>query len=303
MLAKIEVLDKPTEVRSDMHLQLTPRIESGNDVLTVEHLAKTFDRNTLFSDLSFALKRGEHVAIIGDNGTGKTTILKLINELVEPDAGTIRLGSKVQIGYYDQEHHVLHPDKTLFEEISDEYPSLNNTEIRNTLAAFLFTGDDVFKRIKDLSGGERGRVSLAKLMLSESNFLILDEPTNHLDIASKEILEDALNSYNGTVLYVSHDRYFINRTAHRILELSGGTLHQYLGNYDYYLEKKIPTGRFYRVHSLRHFSYVRCLCSFYRKLCLKAFLAGTEGKGSPAPQKGKCPEKMRRADCFPRRAG
>ena len=238
MLAKIEVLDKPTEVRSDMHLQLTPRIESGNDVLTVEHLAKTFDRNTLFSDLSFALKRGEHVAIIGDNGTGKTTILKLINELVEPDAGTIRLGSKVQIGYYDQEHHVLHPDKTLFEEISDEYPSLNNTEIRNTLAAFLFTGDDVFKRIKDLSGGERGRVSLAKLMLSESNFLILDEPTNHLDIASKEILEDALNSYNGTVLYVSHDRYFINRTAHRILELSGGTLHQYLGNYDYYLEKK-----------------------------------------------------------------
>ena len=242
MLAKIEVLDKPTEVRSDMHLQLTPRIESGNDVLTVEHLAKTFDRNTLFSDLSFALKRGEHVAIIGDNGTGKTTILKLINELVEPDAGTIRLGSKVQIGYYDQEHHVLHPDKTLFEEISDEYPSLNNTEIRNTLAAFLFTGDDVFKRIKDLSGGERGRVSLAKLMLSESNFLILDEPTNHLDIASKEILEDALNSYNGTVLYVSHDRYFINRTAHRILELSGGTLHQYLGNYDYYLEKKSQQG-------------------------------------------------------------
>ena len=179
MLAKIEVLDKPTEVRSDMHLQLTPRIESGNDVLTVEHLAKTFDRNTLFSDLSFALKRGEHVAIIGDNGTGKTTILKLINELVEPDAGTIRLGSKVQIGYYDQEHHVLHPDKTLFEEISDEYPSLNNTEIRNTLAAFLFTGDDVFKRIKDLSGGERGRVSLAKLMLSESNFLILDEPVSY----------------------------------------------------------------------------------------------------------------------------
>ena len=208
---------------------------------------------------------------------------------MEPDAGTIRLGSKVQIGYYDQEHHVLHPDKTLFEEISDEYPSLNNTEIRNTLAAFLFTGDDVFKRIKDLSGGERGRVSLAKLMLSESNFLILDEPTNHLDIASKEILEDALNSYNGTVLYVSHDRYFINRTAHRILELSGGTLHQYLGNYDYYLEKKIPTGRFYRVRSLRHFSYVRCLCGFCRKLCLKAFLAGTEGKGKPSAAKRKMP--------------
>ena len=238
MLAKIEVLDKPTEVRSDMHLQLTPRIESGNDVLTVEHLAKTFDRNTLFSDLSFALKRGEHVAIIGDNGTGKTTILKLINELVEPDAGTIRLGSKVQIGYYDQEHHVLHPDKTLFEEISDEYPSLNNTEIRNTLAAFLFTGDDVFKRIKDLSGGERGRVSLAKLMLSNANFLILDEPTNHLDITSKEILENALNSYTGTVLFVSHDRYFINSTATRIIELANKTVVNYIGNYDYYLEKK-----------------------------------------------------------------
>ena len=196
----------------------------------------------LIKDIELCLKKGEIMTLIGPNGAGKTTILKLINELVEPDAGTIRLGSKVQIGYYDQEHHVLHPDKTLFEEISDEYPSLNNTEIRNTLAAFLFTGDDVFKRIKDLSGGERGRVSLAKLMLSESNFLILDEPTNHLDIASKEILEDALNSYNGTVLYVSHDRYFINRTAHRILELSGGTLHQYLGNYDYYLEKKSQQG-------------------------------------------------------------
>lgn len=238
MLDKIEVLDKPAEIRTDMHLELVPRIQSGNDVLTVEHLAKGFDGNTLFTDLSFALKRGEHVAIIGDNGTGKTTILKMINQLTAPDNGTITLGSKVQVGYYDQEHHVLHSDKTLFEEISDAYPYLNNTEIRNTLAAFLFTGEDVFKRIKELSGGERGRVSLAKLMLSESNFLILDEPTNHLDIASKEILEDAVNSYSGTVLYVSHDRYFINRTAHRILELSGGTLTQYLGNYDYYLEKK-----------------------------------------------------------------
>ena len=238
VLDKIEVLDKPAEIRTDMHLELVPRIQSGNDVLTVEHLAKGFDGNTLFTDLSFALKRGEHVAIIGDNGTGKTTILKMINQLTAPDNGTITLGSKVQVGYYDQEHHVLHSDKTLFEEISDAYPYLNNTEIRNTLAAFLFTGEDVFKRIKELSGGERGRVSLAKLMLSESNFLILDEPTNHLDIASKEILEDAVNSYSGTVLYVSHDRYFINRTAHRILELSGGTLTQYLGNYDYYLEKK-----------------------------------------------------------------
>ena len=238
MLQKMEVLEKPTEVRDDMHIQLKPRIESGNDVLSVEGLAKAFDSQPLFCDLSFFLKRGEHVAVIGDNGTGKTTILKIINGLVDADAGEIRIGSKVQIGYYDQEHHVLHPDKTIFEEISDEYPTLTNTEIRNVLAAFLFTGEDVFKQIKMLSGGERGRVSLAKLMLSEANFLILDEPTNHLDITSKEILEDALNNYTGTVLYVSHDRYFINRTASRILELEDGKLTGYPGNYDYYLEKK-----------------------------------------------------------------
>ena len=238
MLQKMEVLEKPTEVRDDMHIQLKPRIESGNDVLSVEGLAKAFDSQPLFTDLSFFLKRGEHVAVIGDNGTGKTTILKIINGLVDADAGEIRIGSKVQIGYYDQEHHVLHPDKTIFEEISDEYPTLTNTEIRNVLAAFLFTGEDVFKQIKMLSGGERGRVSLAKLMLSEANFLILDEPTNHLDITSKEILEDALNNYTGTVLYVSHDRYFINRTASRILELEDGNLTGYPGNYDYYLEKK-----------------------------------------------------------------
>lgn len=238
MLEKMDVLEKPTEVKADMKIQLTPRIISGNDVCEAEHLAKSFGNHCLFTDLNFSIKRGEHVAIIGDNGTGKTTILKLINELAPLDSGKIKLGSKVQIGYYDQEHHVLHSDKTLFEEISDEYPTLTNTEIRNTLAAFLFTGDDVFKRIKDLSGGERGRVSLAKLMLSECNFLILDEPTNHLDIASKEILEDALNQYSGTVLYVSHDRYFINRTASRILELEHGHLNNYLGNYDYYLEKK-----------------------------------------------------------------
>lgn len=242
MLDKLDVLEKPMEIRTDMRMELTPRLLSGNDVLSVEGLSKAFGNNRLFSGLSFEIKRGEHVAVIGDNGTGKTTILKIINGLVEADSGAVKLGSKVQVGYYDQEHHVLHPDKTLFEEISDAYPVLNNTEIRNTLAAFLFTGEDVFKRIRDLSGGERGRVSLAKLMLSESNFLILDEPTNHLDIASKEILEDAINSYTGTVLYVSHDRYFINRTAHRILELSGQTLTQYLGNYDYYLEKKAESG-------------------------------------------------------------
>ena len=238
MLQKIEVLEKPTEVRADMHLTLDPKFQSGNDVLQVEGLSKAFGPLSLFDNLSFDLKKGEHVAIIGDNGTGKTTILKIINELLPPDRGTIRLGTNVAIGYYDQEHHVLHPEKTLFEEISDDYPTLNNTEIRNTLAAFLFTGEDVFKTIKTLSGGERGRLSLAKLMLSEANFLILDEPTNHLDIMSKEILEDALCAYTGTVLYVSHDRYFINRTAHRILDLTRRTLTNYLGNYDYYLEKK-----------------------------------------------------------------
>mgnify|MGYP000705401832 FL=1 len=237
MLDKIEVIEKPSEVRTDMKLTLMPRILSGNDVLTVEHLSKSFDSHKLFTDVNFEIKRGEHVAIIGDNGSGKTTLLKILNGLVPADQGTFRLGSNVEIGYYDQEHHVLHSDKTLFEEISDDYPYLNNTQIRNVLAAFLFTGEDVFKRISDLSGGERGRVSLAKLVLSNANFLILDEPTNHLDIMSKEILEDALNGYEGTILYVSHDRYFINRTAHRILDLTEGQFINYVGNYDYYLEK------------------------------------------------------------------
>ena len=237
MLDKIEVIENPSEVRTDMKLTLTPRILSGNDVLTVEHLSKSFDSHKLFTDVNFEIKRGEHVAIIGDNGSGKTTLLKILNGLVPADQGTFRLGSNVEIGYYDQEHHVLHSDKTLFEEISDDYPYLNNTQIRNVLAAFLFTGEDVFKRISDLSGGERGRVSLAKLVLSNANFLILDEPTNHLDIMSKEILEDALNGYEGTILYVSHYRYFINRTAHRILDLTEGQFVNYVGNYDYYLEK------------------------------------------------------------------
>jgi ATP-binding cassette subfamily F protein 3 len=234
----VEVLEKPSEQRTDMRLTLTPYRTSGNDVLTVEGLSKSFGAQELFTDISFEIKRGEHVAIIGDNGTGKTTLLKILNGLLEPDAGTFRLGTNVEIGYYDQEHHVLHSEKTLFDEISDDYPYLTNTEIRNVLAAFLFTGEDVFKQIRDLSGGERGRVSLAKLMLSEANFLILDEPTNHLDILSKEILEDALNNYEGTVLYVSHDRYFINRTAHRILDLTGHRFVNYIGNYDYYLEKR-----------------------------------------------------------------
>lgn len=238
MLDKIQVLDKPIELNTDIHLSLEPSHISGSDVLTVDHLSKSFPNQDLFKDLCFEIKRGEHVAIIGDNGTGKTTLLKILNQVIKADSGSFTLGTNVEIGYYDQEHHVLHMDKNIFQEISDDYPTLTNTQIRNVLAAFLFTGDDVFKSIGDLSGGERGRVSLAKLMLSNANFLILDEPTNHLDITSKEILEKALNDYTGTVLYVSHDRYFINQTATRILDLVNHTFVNYIGNYDYYLEKK-----------------------------------------------------------------
>ncbi len=238
MLDKMQRLDKPAEINDQMRLTLEPRFISGNDVLTVEELSKTFPGQTLFQNISFEIKRGERVALIGNNGTGKTTLLKILNQVIPADSGKFTLGSKVQIGYYDQEHHVLHMEKTVFQEISDTYPTLTETQIRNMLAAFLFTGDDVFKVISSLSGGERGRVSLAKLMLSEANFLILDEPTNHLDIASKEILEEALNSYTGTVLYVSHDRYFINQTATRIMDLTNQAIVNYIGDYDYYLEKK-----------------------------------------------------------------
>ena len=249
MLEKIKPVEKPVEVNTEMHFTLEPSCVSGNDVLTVEHLSKQFDGQVLFRDVNFEIKRGEHVAVIGDNGTGKTTLLKILNQVQTADTGSFTLGAKVQIGYYDQEHHVLHDEKTIFDEISDAYPSLNNTQIRNTLAAFQFTGDEVFKEIRSLSGGEKGRVSLAKLMLSEANFLILDEPTNHLDIASKEILEEALNNYSGTVLYVSHDRYFINSTASRILELVNQTFVNYIGNYDYYLEKKEELTRAYTAGS------------------------------------------------------
>ena len=238
LLDKIDLLEKPTDTSKELHFHLEPSCVSGNDVLTVENLSKSFGQQQLFSNVSFEIKRGEHVAIIGDNGTGKTTLLKILNQVVCADSGSFRLGSKVKIGYYDQEHQVLHMEKSMFDEISDAYPTMTHTQIRNMLAAFLFTGDDVYKLIGDLSGGERGRVSLAKLMLSEANFLILDEPTNHLDITSKEILEKALNEYTGTVLYVSHDRYFINQTATRILDLTNNTFVNYIGNYDYYLEKK-----------------------------------------------------------------
>lgn len=238
LLDKIERLEKPTEEKTQMQLLFTPKYQSGNDVLSVENLSKAFDGRTLFENINFELKRGERVALIGDNGTGKTTLLKILNELLPADSGSFTLGTNVDIGYYDQEHHVLHMEKTVFEEIQDTYPRMTNTEVRNLLAAFLFTEDDVFKQVKSLSGGERGRVSLAKLMLSDANFLILDEPTNHLDIDSKAILENAINHFEGTVLYVSHDRYFINTTATRILDLTSQKVLDYIGNYDYYLEKK-----------------------------------------------------------------
>ena len=237
-LDKIELIDKPTEVRSDMRLKLEPICESGNDVLLTEDISKAFGDNTLFTGLAMDIKRGEHVALIGGNGTGKTTLLKIIHRSLPKDEGTVTLGAKVRTGYFDQEHHDLDPSKSIFDEMSDSFPDMNNTRIRNVLAAFLFTGDDVFKTVGDLSGGERGRLSLAKLMLSPANFLMLDEPTNHLDIPSKEILEDALISYTGTVLYVSHDRYFINKTATRIIELRDGVLTEYKGNYDYFIENR-----------------------------------------------------------------
>ena len=238
LLSKVERLEQPEDLQNEMRLLFMPREASGNDVLIAKDLGKSFDGKRLFSHGTFSIQRGEHVAVIGDNGTGKTTLLKILNELIQADEGEFRLGSKVKIAYYDQEHAVLHMEKTLFDEIQDTYPDMNNTRVRNVLAAFLFTGDDVYKKVGDLSGGERGRVSLAKLMLSDANFLILDEPTNHLDIQGKEVLEEAIRNYEGTVLYVSHDRYFINQTATRIMELFSNRFDNYIGNYDYYLEKK-----------------------------------------------------------------
>ena len=237
-LEKIERVEAPQTYSENMRLSLDISKESGKDVLTVHNLSKSFDQKKLFWDINFEIKRGERVAIIGDNGTGKTTLLKIINGLLNPDTGEVIYGSNVSVAYYDQEHQVLHMDKTLFDELSDTYPDMTNTQIRNILAAFLFTGEDVYKKIADLSGGERGRVSLVKLMLSKANFLLLDEPTNHLDIVSKDVLENALNNFPGTVCYVSHDRYFINKTATRILDLTENRLLNYIGNYDYYIEKR-----------------------------------------------------------------
>lgn len=238
MLDKIERLDKPEELNAEMDIRLEPNILSGNDVLSVRNLAKGFDGVNLFRNVNLEVKRGDKVAIIGSNGTGKTTLLKILNGLLPADEGSFKPGAKVFTAYYDQEHHVLDPEKTIFEEIQDTYPDMDNTRVRNVLAAFLFTGDDVFKLVKSLSGGEKGRVSLAKLMLSDANLLYLDEPTNHLDIISKEILEQAISSYKGTVIYVSHDRYFINKTATRIFELTNNNFIQFDGTYDYYLEKR-----------------------------------------------------------------
>ncbi len=278
MLDKIERLEKPSEEISDMHLTLDARIESGKDVLSASGLSKSFEF-PLFENLDLEIRRGEKVALIGNNGTGKSTLLKILIGQMQPDRGSVTLGTNVNIGYYDQEHQILHPDKTLFEELQDTYPELNNTQIRNTLASFLFTGDDVFKLVSELSGGERGRLSLAKLMLSKSNFLILDEPTNHLDIMSREILEDAVSLYTGTVLCVSHDRWFINRIATRILDLTGQTLIEYLGNYDYYLEKHEDLTRRF-VSADTHSSGGVISSSNVSHLAMSsASLAGTDSEG------------------------
>lgn len=291
-LDKMDLLQKPVEERSDMRLFFDQAEESGKDVLRVENLAKSFDCIELFSDLNFELKKGEHLAIIGDNGTGKTTILKILNGLIEPDKGSISFGSKVQIAYFDQEHQVLHPEKTLFDEIQDSYPDLDNTKVRNILAAFLFTGDEVFKKIKNLSGGERGRISLAKLMLSKANLLILDEPTNHLDMVSKEILEAAIREFPGTLIYVSHDRYFINKTATRILELKEKSLLNYIGNYDYYLEKKADVEAAFKIEQEK---YAQRLPAENKKSTKEDWLASKEEAARAKKRKAnieKCEERI-----------
>ena len=238
LLDKMEKPDKPEALPDQMRLMLTPKIETGYDVLDVEGLSMAFGDKQLFTNACFSLKKNDKAALIGPNGIGKSTLFKILVGQHTPKAGEIREGVHLRIGYYDQAGQNLSEDKNVFQEIADTYPRLTQTEIRNVLAAFLFTGDDVFKLISQLSGGERGRVSLAKIMLGGANVLILDEPTNHLDIFSKEVLEEAIRGFPGTVLFISHDRYFINSVATKILELSTNGIVEYLGNYDYYLDKK-----------------------------------------------------------------
>lgn len=233
-LERVERIDRPDALPKGIGFKFEPGVRSGNDVLAVDDLGKSFDQR-LFDHASFDIKRGEKVALLGPNGTGKTTMLKIIAGLLPADSGKVRLGTNVIIGYYDQEQESLNYSSTVIDEIWDEYPQLNQGELRTKLAAFLFQGEEVFKEISKLSGGERSRIALLKLMLSKSNFLLMDEPTNHLDILSKEVLENALANYTGTVLLVSHDRYFLNKVATKIVELKQDSCIQYNGNYAYYL--------------------------------------------------------------------
>lgn len=237
-LDKMEVINKISDNKTDIRLSFDVRNRSGDDVLRVEEISCIYDDGKIFENVSFSLNRLDRVALLGDNGTGKSTILKMITGSKKATSGTIKMGTNVELSYYDQAQMNLTDDNTIFQEIHDMYPNMNNTKVRNALAAVGFMQDDVNKLIKTLSGGEKGRVSLCKLMLSDANFLILDEPTNHLDMESKDILEHALNEYEGTLLFVSHDRYFVNKVATKVLELTDNGVNEYLGNYDYYIDKK-----------------------------------------------------------------
>lgn len=237
-LDKMEVINKISDNKTDIRLSFDVRNRSGDDVLKVEEISCIYDDGKIFENVSFSLNRLDRVALLGDNGTGKSTILKMITGSKKATSGTIKMGTNVELSYYDQAQMNLTDDNTIFQEIHDMYPNMNNTKVRNALAAVGFMQDDVNKLIKTLSGGEKGRVSLCKLMLSDANFLILDEPTNHLDMESKDILEHALNEYEGTLLFVSHDRYFVNKVATKVLELTDNGVNEYLGNYDYYIDKK-----------------------------------------------------------------
>lgn len=240
LLNKMDIIDRPMSTPDEMGFSLTPLYPSGQDVLQADCLSKSFDKRILFENISFSVFSGDKIALLGDNGVGKTTLFKILLQQLPRDCGIIKFGSNVNMAYYDQEHSNINDENTIFDEIHNAYPKLTNGQIRNTLAAFVFKGDDVFKKISSLSGGEKGRVSLAKIMLSNANFLLLDEPTNHLDMASKEILENAISAYEGTVLYISHDRYFINSTATKVFTLTENGLDEFVGDYDYYIEKRLP---------------------------------------------------------------